>query len=253
MHEREQGMITGLVILLLVLTLGFYVHRDARFPGSLAGGMLGLSATALMLIPLVYLFVKRLPWLKQGVTQAVSMRSLLAIHMYAGVLGPILGVLHSGHTFNSPLGISLTAMMIVVVLSGFVGRYLMKTMTTDMRQQQQLLAGLRVAYDRVAAELAQDAGQTAALRPFAGFIGRLVAAFFVDAGRAAAQPIPAAARALRLAESMADLEYAVKTHEVFKHAFGRWLACHIIISLLLYLLLALHIWSAWYFGLRWFL
>ena len=74
------------------------------------------SPPALMLIPLVYLIVKRLPWLKQGVTRAVSMRSLLAIHMYAGVLGPILGVLHSGHTFNSPLGISLTAMMIVVVL-----------------------------------------------------------------------------------------------------------------------------------------
>ena len=41
--------------------------------------------------------------------------------------------------------------------------------------------------------------------------------------------------------------------EVFKQAFGRWLTCHIIISLLLYLLLALHIWSAWYFGIRWLL
>ena len=41
MHEREQGMITGLILLLLVLTLGFYVHRDARFPGSLVGGVLG--------------------------------------------------------------------------------------------------------------------------------------------------------------------------------------------------------------------
>jgi hypothetical protein len=181
------------------------------------------------------------------------MRSLLAIHMYAGVLGPILGVLHSGHTFNSPLGISLTAMMIVVALSGFIGRYLMRRVSADMRQQQQLLAGLRVAYDHVAAELAQDAGQTAALRPFAGFFGRLVAAFFVDEGRAPAQPIPAAARALRLAESMADLEYAMKTHEVFKQVFGRWLACHIIISLILYMLLALHIWSVWYFGIRWLL
>src|SRR5262249_58032612 len=103
-------------------------------PGIPAVATRGLSATALMLIPLVYLVVKRLPWLKQGVTRAVSMRSLLAIHMYAGVLGPILGVLHSGHTFNSPLGIALTAMMIVVVLSGFVGRYLMTMITADMRQ-----------------------------------------------------------------------------------------------------------------------
>ena len=75
MQEREQSIVTGLVVLLMVLTLGFYVHRDARFPGSLAGGVLGLSATALMLIPLVYLFVKRIPWLKQGVTRAMSMRS----------------------------------------------------------------------------------------------------------------------------------------------------------------------------------
>ena len=253
MQEREQGIVTSLVVLLLVLTLGFYVHRDARFPGSLAGGVLGLSATALMLIPLAYLVVKRLSFLKKYVTRAVSMRSLLAIHMYAGVLGPILGVLHSGHKFNSPLGISLTAMTIVVVLSGFVSRYLMSTIATDMRQQQQLLAGLRVAYDRVAAELTQDAGQAATLRPFAGFFRRLTASFLVGQGDVAAQPIPAAVRALRLSESMADLEYAVKTHEMFKQAFSSWLACHIIISLLLYMLLALHIWSVWYFGIRWLL
>src|SRR6266851_5067396 len=115
MQERERHIVTGLVVLLLVLALGFYVHRDPRFPGSLA------------------------------------------------------------------------AMMIVVALSGFIGRYLMNRISTDMRQQQQLLAGLRVAYDRVAAELTQDAGQAAALRPFAGFFGRLVAGFFVGEGGAPAQ------------------------------------------------------------------
>lgn len=251
MQEREQPMLTGLVVLLLVLTLGFYVHRDQRFPGSLAGGVLGTAAAALMLIPLAYLVVKRLSFLKKCVTRAVSMRSLLAIHIYAGVLGPILGVLHSGHKFYSPLGIALTAMMIVVALSGFIGRYLMRRVSADMRQQQQRLAGLRVAYDRVAAELTQDAGQATALRPFAGFFRRLTASFFIGQGGATAQPIPAAAHALRLSESMADLEYAVKTHEMCKQAFSSWLACHIIISLLLYTLLALHIWSVWYFGIRW--
>src|SRR6058998_545352 len=110
MHEREELLITSLVVLLLLLPLGGYVHRDPRFPGSLAGGVLGIAGAALMLIPLAYLVVKRVSWLKTWVTRAVSMRSLLAIHMYAGVLGPLLGVLHSGHTFSSPLGLALTAM-----------------------------------------------------------------------------------------------------------------------------------------------
>ena len=111
MQERERAIVTGLVVLLLVLTLGFYIHRDPLFPGSLTGGVLGISGAALMLVPLVYLLIKRIPPLKRAVTPAVSMRTLLAIHIYAGVLAPILGILHGGHKFQSSLGIALTAMM----------------------------------------------------------------------------------------------------------------------------------------------
>ena len=64
MQERERWIVTGLVLLLIVLTLGFYVHRDPRFPGSLAGGVLGISGAALMFVPLAYLCVKRIPLLK---------------------------------------------------------------------------------------------------------------------------------------------------------------------------------------------
>ncbi len=258
MIERERNIVTGLALLLVVLALGFYVHRDPRFPGSLAGGVLGLSAAALMLVPLAYLFVKRIPFVKRPVTRAVSMRTLLAIHIYAGVLGPILGVLHSGHRFQSSLGIALTTMMIVVALSGFVGRYLMNRLSTDVREKQRVLAGLRVAYDRTAGELSREPEAARTLHAFAGFFSRLAAPFFVvggaegalTAGSTSAQ-LSAPARALRLSDSMADVEYAIKTHEVFKRAFGRWLACHIIIALILYALLALHVWSGWYFGIRW--
>lgn len=251
MQERERIVVTGLIVLLIILALGFYVHRDPRFPGTLAGGVLGISGAALMLVPLAYLFIKRIPFLKRSVTPAVSMRTLLSIHIYAGVLGPILGLLHSGHKFVSPLGISLTIMMIVVALSGFVGRYLMSRIAMEMREQQQLLAGLRVAYERTAAELTQEPEKAESLRPFTSFFGRLAAQFFIRNPASTAQPLPASARAFRLSESIADMEYAIKTHEVFKDAFGRWLVCHIIIALILYALLALHIWSAWYFGIRW--
>lgn len=251
MQERERPIVTGLILLLVVLTLGFYVHRDPRFPGSMTGGVLGISAASLMLVPLVYLLIKRIAPLKRLVTPAVSMRTLLAIHIYAGVLAPILGVLHSGHKFQSPLGIALTTMMIVVALSGFVGLYLMGQITTGTREQQQLLGNLRREYDRVADDLVQNPVQAATLRPLAGFFTRLAAPFFVRSTTDAANLMHPAARALRLSESMADLEYAIKTHDLAKSTFGRWLACHIVIAIVLYALLAMHIWSVWYFGIRW--
>ena len=245
MQERGRAIMTGLVLLLMVLTLGFYVHRDPLFPGSLAGGVLGVSAAALMLVPLVYSLIKRIPPLKRGVISTVSMRTLLAVHIYAGVLGPILGVLHSGHKFQSPLGIALTAMMIIVALSGFVGRYFMGQLAAGGRAQQQLLTELRGQYERVADDLVHNPVQVARLRPLAGFFGRLAAPFVV---RSAESP---AVRAVHLSESIADVEYALRTYEVAKATFGRWLACHIIIAIVLYALLALHIWSVWYFGIRW--
>jgi hypothetical protein len=246
MQERERAIVTGLVLLLVILVLGFYVHRDPRFPGSLAGGVLGISAAALMLVPLAYLVVKRVPFLKKRVTRGVSMRTLLAVHIYAGVLAPILGVIHSGHRFESPLGIALTAVMLIVAISGFVGRYLMARMSMDLRDRQQLLAGLRVAYERTAGELIKEPEKAARLKPFAGFFSRLAAPFFVREAELAAPT-----RAFKLSESIADVEYAIKSHELIRSTFGRWLACHIVIAIFLYALLAVHIWSAWYFGIRW--
>lgn len=251
MVERERAIVTGLVLLLVVLTLGFYIHQDPRFPGSLTGGVLGISAAALMLVPLVYLLIKRIPPLKRVVTTAVSMRTLLAIHIYAGVLAPILGILHSGHKFQSSLGIALTAMMLIVALSGFVGRYLMVQIATGTLDQRKLLSGLRREYDRAADDLVRNPVQAATLRPLAGFFTRLAAPFFVRDASGPAGAAAAGARAVRLSESMADVEYAIKSHDVAKSAFGRWLACHIVIAIVLYALLAMHVWSVWYFGIRW--
>ena len=73
-----------------------------------------------------------------------------------------------------------------------------------------------------------------------------------SAPAAGGTPVPAPVRALDLAESLADLEYAIQTHETFRRLFGRWLRVHIVISLFLYVLLGLHVWAAVHYGLRWF-
>jgi hypothetical protein len=56
---------------------------------------------------------------------------------------------------------------------------------------------------------------------------------------------------LRTAEGVADLEFSIRTHEMFKRWFSRALKLHIILAVLLYLLLALHIGASIHFGLRW--
>ena len=43
MKERERLVIGGLCGLMLVLWLGFLVHRSSRFAGSAWGGLLGVS------------------------------------------------------------------------------------------------------------------------------------------------------------------------------------------------------------------
>lgn len=252
MKERERLVVTGLTVLLLILWLGFLVHRDPRFAGSLWGGILGVSGAVLMLVPLAYLVVKRISPLKKFVTRYISMRTLLSWHIYAGIVGPILVILHTGHKFASPLGIALTAMTLLVVLSGFAGRYLMNRFSKTIREKTELLTQLELAYRKTATDLAANPEKAAAVRPLTGFLRRLVVSVFVTSGATVPPVMSTSVRVLRLAESIADVEYAIKTHDTFKRWFAAWLKFHIVISFILYGLLALHVWAGIHFGLRWF-
>lgn len=251
MKERERFIVTALVLLLLAFWLGFLFHRSPRFPGSAIGGVLGVSGAVLMLIPLAYLIVKRIKILNRWVTRFVSMRTLLTWHIYAGVLGPILVIFHSSHKFDSALGIALTVMTLIVVLSGFVGRYLLTRLSDTIREKKETLTQLEISYRQVAAELVGDPGHAAMLRSFTGLFTRWIANKLILRNQLG-QESPPPMRALALVDAMAEIEYAVKMHQWFKSAFQWWLRFHIIIAFVLYLLLALHVWAGIYFGLRWF-
>ncbi len=253
MKEREEIIITGLVVLMLILWLGFPFHVDSRFAGSLWGGVLAVSGALLMFVPLVYVIIKRVKFIKQSVTKKVSMRTLLSWHIYAGVLGPILVVLHTGHKFESVLGISLTLLTLVVVISGFVGRYLMMRINTEVKEKKATLAQLKITYDKTLIELRTCCSDKAEIiQPFGNFFTRIFSGWFFKFESYGNGPLPVATRAIRLTDAIADLEYAIRTHERFKQVFKKWLRFHIIISTILYILLALHVWSAVHFGLRWF-
>lgn len=251
MKTNERGTITGLVALLLLLWLGFLLHRSPRFAGSAWGGVLGVSGALLMLWPLGYSLVKRVPKLKAVVMRRVSMSTLLAWHVYTGVLGAILGILHTGHKFNSALGVALTTLMFASVLSGYIGRHFLGFLSHELGERKTMLAQLQTAYQQTASELAQQPNPALTAVSHA-FFKRAAFSLFGVGNEAEQGQLALSARALRLAESIADLEYAVASDELIKRRFGLWLKLHIATSLLFYGLLALHVWAGVYYGLRWF-
>lgn len=247
MKEREPIIMGGLVVLLLGLWLGFPLHQSPRFAGSFWGGVFGVSGAALMLEPFVYMLTKRIKPLKRRMTQYVSMRTLLTWHFYAGVLGPILVLIHTGHKFESTLGIALTTSVMFVVISGFIGRYLMSRVNREVKEKRALLKEANTQYAQ-AIEQVKAQPQEASL---ARRLRYLPARLLFNSSNADTDE-HAGLRAVRLAESVSDLEYSVSTHQVMKAAFAKWLKIHIFFALVLYVLLALHIWSAIHFGIRWF-
>ncbi len=245
MQGRERVVVSGVLGVLLLGWLGFLVHRSPRFPGSGAGAVFGIAGAVLMLAPLVYPIAKRIPFLHARITRHVSMPVLLAVHVYAGILGPLLALIHTGHKFQSGLGISLTAVMLLVVVSGFGLRYLLSYVGQEMTDKLVLLQTARGDLDSAWAALERSPAEMRALPRAPLFAAGLGSIGFEHTSAGAAGEVT------RIAESVADLEYAVRTHELFKRWFSRSLKLHIVLSVILYALLALHIGSGIYFGLRW--
>jgi hypothetical protein len=245
MKERERVVVTGVLSVLLLGWLGFLVHRSPRFPGSGVGAVFGIAGAVLMLVPLAYPVAKRVRFLRDRITRHVSIQSLLAVHVYSGILGPVLAIIHTGHKFDSPLGITLTAVMLLAVVSGFTVRYLLTYVNREITDKLVLLQTARGDLDSAWGALESSPAEMRALpkapRLAAGLASLgLVLPFGGPAGEVT-----------RIAGSVADLEYAIRTHELFKRWFRRALNLHIVLSLILYVLLGLHVWAGIHFGLRW--
>jgi len=247
---NERAIASGLIALLLILWLGFLVHVDPRWPGSLAGSAVGIAAAILMQAPFLYLIIKRIGPLRRTITRVVPMGRLLAWHIHGGILGPILALIHSGHKFDSSLGVALVAVMLIEVGSGFVGRYLLGQVNKDRAEKTAVLAQLCDAYQKTQDELSRWPGLLGVTRlarwtMLLPFGQRLRNAAFAGA------PAADTKRSFDLAVAIADVEGSIAADEFFRTMFGCWLRVHIAVATLLECLLALHIWTGTYFGLRW--
>lgn len=225
MSEVEKVIIGGLLSALVLIVPGFLFHVDPQFPGSLIGSLFGIAASVLFLLLLAYSVVKRQPWIKERLKKYLPLNTLLSFHVYAGTIGALLGIIHSGHKFQSPLGVMLIILMLIVVATGFIGRYYLAQIGLELRDQQKELTFLRNRYDNLALAASNLENQA-----------------IVD---------PSGVSLEHLIGAISDLEFSISAREMLKKAFGRWIVVHIATAIAMYAVLALHIWSSIYYGLRW--
>ncbi len=88
-------------------------------PGGTLGLAFGIVGASLMIAMLLYSVRKRVA----GLRRFAHLKSWLHFHIFCGVVGPLFIVLHSSFKVQGLVSLSFWS-MVVVALSGFVGRYL---------------------------------------------------------------------------------------------------------------------------------
>ena len=118
---RHRELIAALLVILAVTAVYAAYVRTSDVPAAsgLVGHSLGvLGFTLMILTEVMYSFRKRALHRPRG-----SMQAWLQVHIFTGIVGPYLVLLHSAWHFNGLAG-ALTIMTVVVVISGFIGRYI---------------------------------------------------------------------------------------------------------------------------------
>jgi len=209
-----------LAVVGISVVYGAYVGAVAVPAASgLLGHSLGIVGFTMMLMTeTLYSFRKRAMRRPRG-----TMRSWLRFHIFTGIVGPYLVILHAAWTFNGLAG-ALTAMTVVVVASGFIGRYIYTAVprTADgvVLEAQELQLLLDAARQEVAHASPVDGASA----------------------EAAGDPQRAATRRLReLERQMAALRWARRT-------LATWHAIHIPLGMVLFVTAVAHIGAAVYYA-----
>lgn len=110
------GLVSALALGAFYIPLELFANPT---PSGSLEHMVGIVGTALMLFTeFAYMARKRIRWLKVG-----RLRVWLSIHIVTGIVGPAMVIFHSTFKYHG-LALLATVLTLLVVLSGFVGRYL---------------------------------------------------------------------------------------------------------------------------------
>lgn len=88
-------------------------------PSGTVGHVMGITGLSLMVVMHLYSLRKRVRWM----TRLGPINTWLEAHIFCGFFGPVLVTLHTSFKFNGLISVAFWS-MVIVVASGFVGRYL---------------------------------------------------------------------------------------------------------------------------------
>lgn len=100
-------------------------------PSGIVGNLLGITGLSLMVIMHGYSLRKRIPFMKRF----GSLTTWLEFHIFCGFFGPVLITLHTSFKFNGLVSVAYWSMLIVVA-SGFIGRYLYVMIPRSIRGRE---------------------------------------------------------------------------------------------------------------------
>lgn len=232
------GLFMGLVLLLMAFPL-------ESFSGSIPGHMLGIAGTIMMLLALIYPFRKR-------ILKKKGKQNPLMPHIYLGLVGSSLVVIHSGHKHASTIGVFIFIAMLLVVLSGIVGKMLYAKVNRSLRGHKADLEMLTQFFRdrRKTSGLSIDACRLVVEQEnLSAWDGENEDDM---TGGADAADVRARCQLLgEIAEAMADKEGAIQVFSQTQKYFSFWSNVHIFSTYFLFAMIGVHVLTTVYYGLRW--
>ena len=161
--HRVRVSIAGLASILLLVSLVIYganyyllpldqrpfsdKHELLR-PGGSIGLKLGVLGTVLFFIIFLYALRKVIPWLGRWGTA----KHWMDFHVIAGITAPVVIAFHASFKFQGIAGIAFW-IMVVVAISGFIGRYLYAQIPRSLTAAELSLSELQVNEQELAEAL----------------------------------------------------------------------------------------------------
>ena len=259
MRSRRSIELLLALVAILFITQAYVVVQvvlqERPAAGSFYGHIMGIFGFLLMLVTeMAYTFRKRSRNMRLG-----KMARWLEFHIFTGLVGPYMVLLHSSWKFNGLAGVVML-LTVIIVISGFVGRYIYTAIPRTASGTEMSMAELQSNLKNLELELGglergvPDSIQISNGRPDSGFAWIRFWSSWLEQmttrNRGNTAPDIRRERTLQLNQLHRQrtlLQRQISSLASARRMLALWHAVHIPLGLTLFALAFMHIFAAIYF------